>query len=124
MIQFTLSQAWTWILAICGGIVTISAAVGVGLKIYNHLKKPNRRQDEEISKLWRKVNDMEDTYRNDRIEFMRFFQNDKARLDAIEEGNRVTQRAILALLRHGIDGNDIDSMREAENDLHSYLLSK
>ena len=124
MIQFTLTQAWAVILSICGGIVTIAAAIGVALKIRDHFKRPNLRQDEEIERLWRKVNEMEDSHRQDRVEFLRYFKNDKERLDAIEQGNRVTQQAILALLRHGIDGNDVDGMKDAEKNLHDYLIAK
>lgn len=124
MIQFSITQAWAIILSICGGIVTISAAVSVAIKIYHHFKKPNLKQDEEISRLWRKVNEMEDNLRQTKSEFLTYFRNDKQRLDAIEQGNRVTQQAILALLAHGIDGNDIDSMKAAKKDLEKYLLSK
>lgn len=124
MIQFTLSEAWTVILSICGGVVTISAAITVGMKIYSHFKKPNRKQDEEISRLWKAVNTMKDDNKKMREEFLSFFKNDKERLDAIEIGNRVTQQALLALLSHGIDGNDIDSMRKAKADLEHYLISK
>ena len=34
------------------------------------------------------------------------------------------QRALLALLSHGIDGNEIDGMRRAKTELETYLTSK
>ena len=67
---------------------------------------------------------MKDDFRNLKLEYDEFFRNDKARLDAIEEGNRVTQKALLALLSHGIDGNDVDSMRQAKGELEEYLIKK
>ncbi len=124
MIQFTLSQAWAVILSICGGIVTISAAVSVAFKIYQHFKKPNLKQDEEIESLWKKVIELENSLRTTREEFLTFFKNDKARLDAIEKGNRVTMQALIALLSHGIDGNDVDSMKKAKDALNQYLVQK
>ena len=42
----------------------------------------------------------------------------------IEDGNRVVQRAILELLKHSIDGNNIDGLKEAEKELSKYLISK
>ena len=51
-------------------------------------------------------------------------QSNTHRLDAIEEGSRVTQRAILALLSHGIDGNDIDAMKAAKKELQEYLIER
>lgn len=124
MIQFTLSQAWAVILSVCGGIVTISAAVAVALKVVHHFRKPNLKQDEEIEKLWRKVNDVEDKVSRNHDEYMMYFGNDKRRLDAIEEGNRVSQQALLALLSHGLDGNDTEGMKNAKRELEKYLLAK
>jgi hypothetical protein len=46
------------------------------------------------------------------------------RIEAIEEGNKVTQRALLALLNHAIDGNDVDEIKEASKKLNEYLLNR
>ena len=50
--------------------------------------------------------------------------NDKKRLEEMEQGNKVTQRAILALLSHGIDGNDIEAMKAAKKELQDFLIGK
>ncbi len=42
----------------------------------------------------------------------------------IDNGNRITQKAILALMKHAINGNDIDSLRSAEKSLEEYLVEK
>ena len=42
---------------------------------------------------------------------------DDRRLENIETGNRYTQRALLALLSHGIDGNEVEAMRKAKEEL-------
>jgi hypothetical protein len=100
-------------LALCGAIVAVSAAIGVIVTAVRKAKTPNRRQDERIETLEHRVD------RHDEL-----LGNDKRRLDKIDEGNRVTQHALLALLKHGIDGNDIDSMRKAKSDLEIYLIEK
>ena len=46
------------------------------------------------------------------------------RLNKLEEGNIVTQRALLALLAHGIDGNDVEAMRKAKAELTDYLIER
>ena len=43
---------------------------------------------------------------------------------AIDDGNKVTQRAILALMKHAINGNDIDELKKAEKTLEDYLVEK
>ena len=42
----------------------------------------------------------------------------------IEDGNRIVQKAIYELLKHSIDGNNIDGLKKAERDLHEYLFDK
>ena len=43
---------------------------------------------------------------------------------AIDDGNRITQKAILALMKHAINGNDIDDLKKAEKSLEEYLVDK
>ena len=61
------------------------------------------------------------TYRQS---FKKMFSNDNDRIEGIERGNRVTQRALLALLSHGIDGNEIDAMSKAKEELENYLIQR
>ncbi len=77
------------------------------------LKAPGAAQDERINKL-----------EGDRDKMMQFLDNDKRHLAALDEGNRVTQRALLALLAHAIDGNNIDQLKKAEGRLNDYLVNK
>ena len=53
-----------------------------------------------------------------------FLAADKKRLDNIDESTRVTQRALLALLAHGIDGNHHTQMEEAKQELEEHLIKK
>ena len=43
---------------------------------------------------------------------------------AIDYGNRITQKAILALMKHAINGNDVDELKRAEKSLEEYLVEK
>ena len=51
-------------------------------------------------------------------------REDYERLNQLEEGNAITQRALLALLAHGIDGNDIEAMKQAKAELTDYLIGR
>lgn len=59
-----------------------------------------------------------------REEVERKLERDHDRLRDIDESFSVTQKAILALLDHGIDGNNIDTMRDAKEELHTHLTSR
>lgn len=113
VISFTPAQLFAGILAVCAGISCIAAAIAWIAKGVKKVQAPNEKQDQRLADLEARV------ARHDE-----FFTNDKRRMEAIEEGERVTQRAILALLSHGIDGNDVDAMREAKNELQEYLIKR
>ena len=74
--------------------------------IIERIRKPNKTQDARIAELESKS------------------VKDFNRLNKLEEGNIVTQRALLALLAHGIDGNDIEAMRKAKAELTDYLIER
>lgn len=113
VMTFTLSQLIAGFVAVCGGFTCVVVAISHGAKIVKAAKAPEAKQNERITTLENRCN-----------RFDEFFGKDKRRLDHIEDGNRVTQRAILALLRHGIDGNDIDALKSAETELHDFLLKQ
>lgn len=103
----------TVILAVAGGISTICAAGNWLVKLVQVLKAPNAKQDRDIAELqeWRKGVDQK-------------LDSDNRRLEAISESDRITQRALLALLAHGIDGNHQKQMEEAKEELQNHLISK
>lgn len=113
VITFTPASLFAGILAVCAGISCIAAAVGWVIKGINAAKRPRAEIEKRIELCEKAIE-----------EHNRFFLNDKRRLESIEDGNRVTQKAILALLSHGIDGNDVDAMRSARDELQDYLVGR
>lgn len=49
---------------------------------------------------------------------------DYAELKNVQAGNRAIFQALLALLDHGIDGNNIDQMQNAKTALQDHLIGK
>ena len=45
-------------------------------------------------------------------------------MSELDESNRVTQKALLAMLSHEISGNDIEKLKEARRELETYLIQK
>jgi predicted negative regulator of RcsB-dependent stress response len=101
------------VLYICTAITTISAAVTVIVSWINKAKEPNARQNLRLDQLETKIEKMS-----------MYLDNDNVRIKAIEEGNKVTQKALLALMSHAINGNDTDKLEEAKNSLEQYLINK
>lgn len=100
-------------LAVCGAISTIGGAASHIVKAIKAAKAPNVEQDRRLKRV-----------EDDLVEVHRFLDNDKKRLDVLEDGNRITQRALLALLGHGLDGNNQKQMQEAKADLERHLINR
>lgn len=113
-------EFWTLLLGCCSAIITISAAVSLVISAIKKLKEPEDAQNKEIKDLKNEVIEIKAQLKvHDE-----YFGNDNKRLSSIEEGNRVTQRALLALMSHAINGNDVEKLKKAENDLKEYLIKK
>ena len=113
VITITPADIITMFLGICAAIVSISAATTVIVKLIQHAKAPDRKQNERLDELEKKVK-----------HFDSLFDNDNKRLNELEEGNRVTQQALLALLSHSINGDDTDKLTKARDDLQRYLIER
>ena len=113
MDNITPSTIWTMVLAVASAVVLLSNAVEKIVKAYKAAKAPNVKQDERLTALenWKKTVDSKLAKEEDRLEI-------------IEEGNRASQRALLALLDHGIDGNNIKQMQDAKETLQNHLINR
>lgn len=103
----------TTLLAWASGFVLLSNAAEKIAKAWQIYKAPNARQDEEIKGIKKHLEQVDG-----------FLASDKKRLDSLENGNRATQRALLALLDHGIDGNNIAQMQQAKAELQDHLINR
>lgn len=101
------------VLAVAGVVNTLGSAVEKIIKVVKAAKEPNEAQNDRLAELERWRQDVDQRLMNGNTHF-----------DDIDAGNRVTQRALLALLGHGIDGNNVDQMRDAKKEIETYLISK
>lgn len=101
------------VLAGGSAIVLLSNAAEKIVKAWKAAKAPNDHQNDRLDALekWKEKVD-------------RRLSNDDDRLRDIEKGDRATQRALLALLDHGIDGNNIKQMQDAKEELQNHLINR
>ena len=107
--SFTTGQ----LLALFSAIIVISGGVNVVVNAITKISAPNKLQNARLDAIELKLE------KHDEL-----FMRDLRRFESIENGNRVTQRAILALLSHGIDGSDISALKDAKNELEKYLIER
>lgn len=120
VIIFTPTQLIALVLGICGAIVTISAAIGVIAKVIEKARAPEKEQNERLDAHEKRLNAHDEIIEK----FKEYFDNDDRRFKEIERSNKITQSALLALLKHSISGEDVASLKEAERNLEEYLIEK
>lgn len=108
-----MDNLWPTVLAVASAIVLLSNAVEKIFKAVKVAKAPNAEQDKRLADLEHRMTEAE-----------KKLDNDGKHFDTIEASNRVTQLALLALLDHGIDGNNIEQMQHAKEELRIHLVNK
>lgn len=103
----------THTLSICSLITGITAVIMIIVQIVKKAKEPNDAQNSRIEKCEKDIS-----------ELRTMLDKDSKRFDKVEDGNRIIQRCMLALLSYNIDGTDIDPMRRAKEDLQEYLINQ
>jgi hypothetical protein len=115
--DITLANAWTWLLAAAAAFVLLSGAIEKIVNTVKTAKAPSRKQEDEQNK---RLDELEEWRSNVDAKLNR----DNDRLGDIEAGNHATLRALLALLDHGIDGNNIKQMQHAKEELQEHLINR
>lgn len=100
-------STWLQLIVLVASVITLMITVG------KTVQKPNRTQDDRLDALekWQEKVD-------ERLEV------GNNHFDEIDEGNRITQEALLALISHDINGNDVDKLKDARDKLQDYLIKK
>lgn len=101
------------LLMLAGSIITIGGAGAVIIGLIKWAKKPDQTRDE-------KVKEHEETLKK----HTELLERDHRRLQALEEGNNVMMRSMLALMSHSLDGNHTDELRQARDEMQDYLIRR
>lgn len=117
---FTAQDILTMMLSVCGALVSISAAIAVVVKFNNFLKKPNKDQDARIDKLEGRLKMVEgrcDT-------FDKQLEGVKKHLNSLDESINMLLRAEFAQLGHNLNGDNVEQMQRAFDDIQEFLFKR
>lgn len=113
MDNLNLADLWPAILAGASAIVLLANAGEKIVRAVQAAKAPAVEQDKRLADLEKRMDAAE-----------KKMIKDAEHMTVIDDSNRVTQVALLALLDHGIDGNNIDQMRHAKEELQAHLINR
>jgi hypothetical protein len=118
------ADIWQIVLAVCGGVITLSGAGAVLASIIHKIRAPNKKQDERIAALEEKCGKIEERL----VLGNKRFESDAEKMYALEQTMKATNKIIIeslqALTAHAIDGNNTEQLKKAEQTLNNYLIEK
>lgn len=112
MESVTLPVVWAWVMGGASAVVLLVNAAKSIASAVHAVKAPNAKQDKRIEEIesWKtEVNSELDRCKHS--------------MESIQDGNHAIYKALLALLDHGIDGNNIKQMQDAKSELYDHLTN-
>ena len=99
--EVTISEAWVWVVAFCGGLMAV-------VKVVEYIAKHMGKGD---------INKKLDTHSKQ-------LDSDLKRIKSLEDGQIIVMQTLLALTQHAINGNNVDALRKSRDDLQQYLIHR
>lgn len=124
------AEHWAWlgagVLSILSAIVLIGNASDKIVKFWKALKAPNEDMRKELDEMkeWRENLEEEGPMKEWRKDVDSKLAKTDRTVKSVDGAYHVLFQTLLALLDHGIDGNNITQMEEAKKAVQSYLIDK
>lgn len=124
------AEHWAWLgagfLSLLSLIVLIGNASDRIAKFWKAITKPNddMRKDVDELKEWRKSLEEEGPMKEWRKEVDTKMTETDTTVKSVDGAYHVLFQSLLALLDHGIDGNNIEQMENAKKAVQNYLIDK
>ncbi len=107
------AQGGDYVLVLCGAVAAICLAASWLHKVWRHASKPHRDLKARVEELAGQHDDYDE-----------YFRSDKMRLDGLEADNKLVLRGVMQLMTHEIDGNHVDALRAARDDIQQHLIER
>lgn len=111
--NITPENIWAILAWVATALILLSNAGEKIVGIVKAIKAPDVAQNDRLTAL-----------EEDMAQVKQYLTNDKKAIDGLSEGDKVTKHAILALLGHGIDGNNVEEMIQSKHELEKYLINR
>jgi len=116
-----MGEWWNVTIVIVAGLLTILNLVDKLVGWAKAVSKPQVDLEERVVKLEKTV---EFEYKSLLADYEMRFKRDLQRIEEMEKSNKLTQKALLALMRHAIDGNNTDKLKTVADELSDYIVER
>ncbi len=101
------------VVMIIGLILTVLNIADKVITLRKTAREPEEEQNRRLDKLEASVSQIKS-----------YLSSDNERIKTMESGNKVMLHAMSALLAHGIDGNNVENLVRAKEELDEYLINR
>lgn len=108
-----IEEIWKGIQVFCAGVMAIGSAGTIFVGLYRWFKKPDMNRDE-------KIKEHDDKLDND----FRDIKELKKRQEETDKAMQILMKSMLALMSHSIDGDHIEELKIARDDMQNYLIRR
>ena len=112
-----LAQGGDYVLAVCGVMVVLGAALAYIGKWLSALKRHASRPHDELKE---HVEGLAAQHRH----YDACLKRDKERLDQIDADDKLVLKALMQLITHELDGNHVDKLAEVRDAIHDHLIER
>lgn len=100
-------------LSFCGGVGILGAAAVYIAKAVGWIRRPEKKQDETLEDHEKRIKKLEEKTDNDYDD-----------IQDLQKEVKMLLKAIVAIMKHELDGNHQKDLQEAQSDIEKYLLEK
>lgn len=113
MVLISINEAIGLVLAICGGISVLGGAFAYIAKALGWIRKPEQEQNLKLQDHETRIKKLENKSENDFKE-----------IEELKKQNYLLLTAMLATIKHQIDGNDVESLKECSDSIEKYVKDR
>lgn len=107
----SLSEILGFLLAACGGVITVSGAIGVIMAFIKRIKHPEEEQNRRLDELERAISEIREAseVKTDEI-------------NILKQNSKLTQESLWAICGHLLDGGNRDALKSVQNKLYTNIF--
>lgn len=119
--MYTIDDFIKMLLAICGGISIIAAAIGWIYKGVKKVKEPTDKIHQELQKHKERMDEQDEKIKK----IDEYLIQDRKEIKEINQGNKIVQKSLLAIMEQFLsDGTDKTRLKDTKEELENYLIDK
>lgn len=111
--MISVTQCIQLMLAFCAGISCLGAALAYIARAIGWIRKPEQTQNDMLKDHEQRIKNLEADAKKDYNE-----------IEKLQDEMKLVLRAVVAIMKHELDGNNTKDMAEVQHDISEYLIKK